>query len=90
MSDLSELQELIAYLVRTTSLSPGEATRVVDDVLAFLSETPDAFVRRRHLALQAEGLSNAEIFARITSELDRLRFRAPELTERQIRRIIYG
>jgi hypothetical protein len=90
MSDLSELQELIAYLVRTTHLSPGEATRVVGEVLAFLSETPEDYVRRRHRALQAEGLSNAEIFARIAPELAVLRFKAPELTERQIRRIIYG
>jgi hypothetical protein len=90
MSDLSELQELITYLVRTTSLSPGEATRVVGDVLAFLNETPEAYIRRRHLALQAEGLSNSEIFARLVSEVAQLRFRAPGLSERQIRRIIYG
>ena len=90
MSDLSELQELIAYLVRTTALSPGEATRVVGDVLAYLSETPESFVQRRHLALQAEGLSNPEIFARLQAELAQWRFRAPELSERQIRRIIYG
>lgn len=90
MSDPSELQELIAYLVRTTRLSPQEATRVVGDVLAFLDETPEAYIRRRHRALQAEGLSNAEIFARIVPELAQLRFRAPELSERQIRRIIYG
>jgi len=90
MSDLSELQDLIAYLVRTTSLSPRDATRVVGDVLAYLSETPEDYIRRRHLALQAEGLANAEIFARIVAEVGQLRFRAPELSERQIRRIIYG
>jgi hypothetical protein len=90
MSDLNELQEIVAYLVRTTPLSHGQATRVVDDVLAFLNETPEAFVRRRHLALQGEGLGNAGIFARILSELEHLRFKAPELSERQIRRIIYG
>jgi hypothetical protein len=90
MSDLSELQDIVAYLVRTTPLSQGQATRVVEDVLALLNETPDAFVRRRHLALQAEGLANAEIFARLLAELEQLRFRAPELSERQIRRIIYG
>jgi hypothetical protein len=90
MSDLSELQELVAYLVRTTRLSPQEATRVVGDVLTFLDETPEAYVCRRHRALQAEGLSNAEIFARIVPELAQWRFRAPELSERQIRRIIYG
>ena len=90
MSDLSELQELIAYLVRTTSLSHGEATRVVGDVLAYLSETPESYVRRRHLVMQGEGLSNPEIFARLQAELEQWRFRAPGLTERQIRRIIYG
>jgi len=90
MSDPSELQDLIAYLVRTTSLSSREATRVVGDVLAFLNETPEAYIRRRHLALQAEGLSNAEIFARVLQEVGQWRFRAPELSERQIRRIIYG
>ena len=90
MSDLSELEELITYLVRTTPLSPGEATRVVGDVLAFLNETPEAYIRRRHLALQAEGLSNSEIFARLVSEVAQWRFRAPGLSERQIRRIIYG
>jgi hypothetical protein len=47
-------------------------------------------VRRRHLAMQGEGLSNPEIFARLQAELAQWRFRTPELTERQIRRIIYG
>ena len=90
MSDLSELQDLIAYLVRTTPLSHGEATRVVGDVFAYLSETPESYVRRRHLVMQAEGLSNPEIFARLQAELAQWRFCAPGLTERQIRRIIYG
>jgi hypothetical protein len=90
MSDLAELQELITYLTRTTRLSPSEASRVVNEVLSFLAETPDSFVRRRHHALQAEGLSNSAIFARLAAELGQLRFRAESLSERQIRRIIYG
>jgi hypothetical protein len=90
MSDLAELQELITYLTRTTRLSPSEASRVVNEVLSFLAETPDSFVRRRHHALQAEGLSNSAIFAQLAAELGQLRFRAESLSERQIRRIIYG
>ncbi len=90
MSDLGELQELITYLVRTSRLTPAEARRVVGEVLAFLDETPDAFIRRRHLALQSEGLPNAAIFSRLAAELAQWRFRAPEYSERQIRRIIYG
>jgi hypothetical protein len=90
MSDLSELEDLIAYLVRTSRLSAPEATRVVSEVLSFLTDTPEAFIRRRHVALQSQGLSNDAIFLQLASELDRLRFRAPPLTARQIRRIIYG
>ena len=90
MSDLSELEELIAYLVRTSRLSAAEATHLVNEVLGFLAETPEAFIRRRHLALQSQGLANDAIYLRLVAEVERLRFRAPPLTPRQIRRIIYG
>jgi hypothetical protein len=50
----------------------------------------DEFIARRHAELQAQGESNAEIFERIAAELRGLRFKAPELSARQIRRRIYG
>ena len=90
MSDPSELDELIAYLVRTSRLSASQAAHLVNEVLSFLAETPEAFIRRRHLALQSQGLANDAIFAQLAAEVERLRFRAPPLTARQIRRIIYG
>jgi hypothetical protein len=90
MSDLAELDELIAYLVRTSRLSAPEAARLVNEVLSFLADTPEAFIRRRHLALQSQGVANDAIFTQLAAELERLRFRAPPLTARQIRRIIYG
>lgn len=90
MSDPTETSELIDYLARTTRLSAAEAARVVDDVLAFLNETPEHFVRRRHLALQSLGFSNSAIFSQITVDLARWRFRAEPFSERQIRRMIYG
>jgi hypothetical protein len=90
MSEPSELADLVAYLVRTTRLSQAEAARLVDEVLSFLGERPDEFVCRRHRAMQGEGLSNSEIFARLAGELARWRFRAPQYSERQLRRMIYG
>lgn len=90
MADLGEFQELIAYLTRTSRLSPSEAQRVVAEVLSFLQETPEEFVRRRHHALQTEGLSNTSIYIRLAAELSAWRFRAPQYTARQIRRMIYG
>lgn len=90
MSDLGEFDELIGYLTRTTRLSPQEVQRVVREVLGYLGETPEEFVRRRHRALQAEGLPNPAIYVQIAAELSAWRFRAAPFSERQIRRIIYG
>jgi hypothetical protein len=90
MSEPGELAELIAYLVRTSRLSRSEAVHLVHEMLSFLHEQPEEFVCRRHRELQAEGVTNTEIFARLRAELARWRFRAPEYSERQIRRLIYG
>jgi hypothetical protein len=85
-----DMGELVDYLARSSRLTPQEAARLVHEVLAFMSEMPEDFVRRRHLALQAQGLSNRAIYLQITTELASRRFRAPDYSERQIRRIIYG
>ncbi|MEU6220052.1 hypothetical protein ABZ845_21415 [Streptomyces sp. NPDC047022] len=82
--------ELVDHLARSTPLSHGEALRVIQDVLAYFDEPTEEFVRRRHRELQAQGLVNTAIFERIESDL---RYRAvapPELTLRQLRRIVYG
>lgn len=90
MSDRAELDDLIGYLVRTSNLTTAQVGRLVDEVLAFLDESAEEFIRRRHRELQSEGHRNAKIFARIRDEATRRRFRAPAYTERQIRRIVYG
>jgi hypothetical protein len=90
MMAMLELEDLVDHLTRSSRLTRPEAARLVEDILAFLDERPEEFVCRRHRALQKEGLSNGEIFSRLTAELARLRFRAPAYTERQLRRIIYG
>jgi hypothetical protein len=82
--------ELVGHLVRTTALPPDAARRVVEEVVAYFGEPTEAFVRRRHRELQAAGLVNADIFRRIAAELAARPVAAPELTERQIRRVIYG
>lgn len=90
MPDQPELDELLDYLVRSSRLTRAEAARVVNDVLAFMNETPEDFIRRRHLALQSHGYSNHEIFSQLATELKQRRFRAGEFSQRQLRRVIYG
>jgi hypothetical protein len=82
--------DLIAHLVQSTSLSRGEASRVVDEVLTYFGEPTEAFVRRRHSELQGRGLTNDRIFARMGAELAARRVAPPALSARQLRRIVYG
>jgi hypothetical protein len=86
----TDLDDLLDYLARTTGLERAVVERLVDEVVSFLAEEPEQFVRRRHLELQRRGLANPEIFERLERELSRRRFAAPVFTRRQLRRIVYG
>jgi hypothetical protein len=90
MSDAGDLDDLVAYVARSNGLDPSQARRIVDDVLSYLAESPEDFVRRRHTALLKLGRRNEEIYARIADELVQRRFPSPPYSIRQIRRIIYG
>ncbi|MEI5673509.1 MULTISPECIES: hypothetical protein [unclassified Nocardioides] len=81
--------DLVAHLVATTGLTTAEAERVVEDVVAFHAEPVEAYVRRRHAHLKTYGAKNPEIFAQIAAELADRVVGAPELSERQLRRIVY-
>jgi hypothetical protein len=82
--------DLVDRIATSTGLSPAEAARVVGDVLAFHAEPVEDYVRRRHAELKTYGAKNPEIFARIAEELAGRVVAAPELTERQLRRLVYG
>ena len=86
----SDLDDLAAYVARSSGLDPSQARRIVDDVLSYLSESPQDFVRRRHAALLRLGRRNEETYAVIAGELAARRYPAPAWSIRQIRRIIYG
>ncbi len=82
--------DLLRHVVRTTGIPPAVAWRVVSDVMGYFVETAEEYVVRRHGELQAEGLSNAAIWPRLREELDTRPVAAPPLSERQLRRIVYG
>jgi hypothetical protein len=82
--------ELVEQVSRTTGLTPEDARRVVADVLAFFTETTEEYVRRRHRELQIYGVRNDSIFAQLATELRHWPVRSPELSARQLRRIVYG
>nr|WP_246321574.1 hypothetical protein [Nocardioides panzhihuensis] len=90
VSGVKAEQALIDHLVATTGLPPTEAARVVEDVVAYFDEPVEAYVRRRHAQLKTYGGKNDAIFALLAEELRSRVVAAPQLTERQLRRLIYG
>ncbi|XVS66979.1 hypothetical protein ACQPYE_13225 [Actinosynnema sp. CA-299493] len=82
--------ELVRHVGRTTGLAPGLARRVVADVMGYFVETAEEYVVRRHAELRREGFGNARIWAVLRDELDVRPVAAPPLSERQLRRIVYG
>jgi hypothetical protein len=87
-----DLDELAAFLARSTRLDPDEARRVLREVVAWLAtETVEQFVVRRHRELkESYSQRNDAIYRRIADEVAQRPFAAAPLTERQIRRLIYG
>ena len=82
--------DLVSRIASSTGLRPSEAARVIDDVVAYYAEPTEDYVRRRHDELQTYGLKNAAIFEQISAELASRVVAAPDLSLRQLRRIVYG
>jgi hypothetical protein len=82
--------DVVERVAATAGLSRAEAARLVDDVVTWYREPVEQYVRRRHAHLRTYGGRNADIYARLADELRSRVVAAPDLSERQLRRIIYG
>jgi hypothetical protein len=83
-------EELVDRLAESLGIGRAEAARVVGEVVSYYHEPVEEFVRRRHAACQRRGIRNAQTYQLLARELRGRLVAAPELTERQIRRMIYG
>ena len=83
-------QDLARYLAASTGLPHATAVRVIADVATYFNETIEDFVRRRHAELQQRQRKNDEIWPLIAAELRQRRFASPGMSQRQLRRIVYG
>ncbi|MBX2869502.1 MAG: hypothetical protein KTR18_12545 [Acidiferrobacterales bacterium] len=82
--------ELIHHLCSHYGLTASIASNLITEVLAYHSQTHEEFIHQRHRELQETGVTNKNAFQLIQQDIRERRFPAPELTERQIRRILYG
>ncbi|MGH3260589.1 MAG: hypothetical protein ACRDNS_01200 [Trebonia sp.] len=83
-------QDLIRHVAESTGLDDATASRVVADVLAYFGQTVGEYVVERHERLKSRNRKNDEIWPLIAGELTTRRFRADGLSERQLRRMVYG
>jgi hypothetical protein len=83
-------QDLVRHISVTTGLTQGTAERVIADVIAYFGETAGEFVRRRHSELHQRQYKNSQIWPQIAKELVDRPVAAPSMSERQLRRIVYG
>lgn len=90
MSGSHDLDDLVSYIERSSGLDPHTARRIVDDVMSYLTESPQAFAQRRHAVLLRLGYRNEQIYVQLARELADRRFPPPPFSLRQIRRLIYG
>jgi hypothetical protein len=83
-------QDLVRHVMASTGLDEATAARVVADVVAYFSQTVEDFVRQRHAELKDLNKRNDDIWPRLAAEVNGRRFAVRDLTERQLRRIVYG
>lgn len=67
-----------------------ELSRLLDEINSYYELEIKEFIQLRHLQLKNEGWQNADIFHQLQVEIEDRRFKAGEISLRQIRRIIYG
>lgn len=82
--------ELVAHVAGSTGLGAADAGRVIEDVLHWYAESTEDYVRRRHAELKLGGVRNEAAFGVISAELRGRLVRPPSLSERQLRRLVYG
>ena len=88
--DDSYPQDLVRHVARSTGLDEATASRVVADVMAYFGQTVEEYVVQRHGNLKSRNRKNDEIWPLIMVELRTRRFKADGLSERKLRRMVYG
>ncbi len=80
----------VSALARNYSLSEVVLQRLIEEFLAATDLTAEQYVAERHLTLRQAGMSNTEIYQALQVEVEKGRFRTRPLSQRQVRRWIYG
>jgi hypothetical protein len=90
INKLIDKETFKAYITATYALNESDFDRLMEDLNYFYELELKAFIRIRHLELKSNGMKNDQIYQTLKLEINERRFKGETLSERQIRRIIYG
>lgn len=90
MDKVIDKSEFKTYVTTTYDLGESDFDRLLEDLNYFYELELKEFIRIRHLELKTNGLKNSQIYSYLKKEIKARRFKSAEISERQIRRIIYG
>jgi hypothetical protein len=82
--------DLQTHVAQTYGIPSAAFNRLYEEFAAFYDVTLEEFVRRRHLEMQKAGKRNREIYLALLREVRAMRFSVRDVSERQIRRLVYG
>ena len=83
-------QQFKNYLLSAYPIDESLLNHLVEDLGEYFSKDVKEFISQKHQQLHLEGLKNEQIYKMIQKELKERRFTGPDMTVRQIRRVIYG
>jgi hypothetical protein len=83
-------EDLLKHLAAVTGLDPGTLGKILEEIHHWYDEDLRGWLVRRHRELQGQGLKNREIYPRLQDEAGRALLRPGPLSQRQIRRALYG
>ncbi|MCK4303125.1 MAG: hypothetical protein KAY24_02705 [Candidatus Eisenbacteria sp.] len=82
--------ELLQHLQTVTGQGEPLLAKILEEIQSWYTRDLSTWIRDRHRELQRHGFRNREIYPRLRDESQRILVHPGPLTERQIRRIIYG
>jgi hypothetical protein len=82
--------DLLLHLQTVTGQSQSLLGKILEETRAWYAKDLATWIRDRHRELQRQGLRNREIYPRLQKEARQILVRPAPLSERQVRRMIYG
>lgn len=86
-SNIIELKNRLSHIIPIEFV---DIDKLYEELISFFSDTQEKFITKRHRELQNEGYKNKDIYIILIGEIKHHLFKGKDLSERQVKRIIYG